>query len=75
MWYDSLNIGTYNFMFERNIKFYNLSTCRNSGGSELVVLTLKNIKIKGVSISTRHWTKHWTHERPMINLLSPNGIT
>ena len=34
MWYDSLNIGTCNFMFERNIKFYNLSTCRNSGGSE-----------------------------------------
>ena len=34
MWYDSLNIGTYSFMFEKEIKFYNLSSCRSGGGSE-----------------------------------------
>ena len=34
MRYDSLNIGTYNFMFKKEIKFYNLSSCRTGGGSE-----------------------------------------
>ena len=43
MWYDSLNIGTYNFMSEKNIKFYNLSSCRSGSctGSSDTQKTLK----------------------------------
>ena len=44
MWYDSLNIGTYNFMFKKEIKFYNLSSCRTGGSETGSIDTQKTLK-------------------------------